>query len=148
MKFLILLLSVTLASCDSPQNHRIIGSSQGEEKSSFTQKTFENHPLKVEFKWISGPHGSLSQSSSLMILIYNKDGQLAPLPEGLEPYFYGTMPAMGHPLEDPGFFNKLETGIYINESIQFNMEGEWKLELWLMNEEFNIKDKVQWLDQL
>ena len=79
-----------------------------------------------------------------MVIVRNREGALASLPQGLTLNFYSTMPSMGHPMEDAGYFEKLGVGIYLNSSISYNMSGDWRNELWIMDSDYNIKDKVIW----
>lgn len=79
-----------------------------------------------------------------MVFLY-KNGNLHSLPEGQTLEFYATMPSMGHPMEDAGFFEEIDQGVYVNKAIRYNMSGDWKNELWIMDENLNILDRLQWL---
>lgn len=54
------------------------------------------------------------------------------------------MPSMGHPMDDAGYFESLGDGLYINRTIRYNMPGDWKNELWILDQDLNIQEKVQW----
>ena len=131
MRFLIFigLTFILLSGCDSPLN----------EKANFSKSG-----LQAEVKWIEGPFGNIKKENHLVVFLY-KDGGLFSLPDGQTLEFYATMPSMGHPLEDPGFFEEIDKGIYLNKSIHYNMPGDWKNELWIMDANFNILDRLEWL---
>ncbi len=134
-----------LASCDSPMNNRI-RSGGTDEKGGIQQSQFQVFNLEVEYQWLSGPFGNVEQENQLMVFLYNSHGELHSLPQGQTLEFYSTMPSMGHPMADAGFFEEISTGIYLNKGIRYNMPGDWKNELWIMDEDFNVKDRLEWLD--
>lgn len=147
-KVLFILTILILTACDSPQNYRVYTDNENNKQKSEVQKSFEKLPFRFEAKWLLGPKGSLSQTSQLMVLIFDSSGKLTSLPKDKELQFYATMPSMGHPLEDPGFFEEADTGVFINKTIQFNMPGEWKMNLWITDMDYNILDESSWLEQL
>ena len=142
--FLGLILATTFtASCHSPMNHRILKNDDNKDLSKNELK-FSKSKLEVKTQWLVGPNGNIKKNNQLLVFIY-KDGELSSLQKENSLHFYATMPSMGHPMEDAGFFEEVQTGIYINKNIKYNMEGDWKNELWIMDQEFNILDKVTWL---
>ena len=38
---------------------------------------------------------------------------------------------------------KIKT-VYLNKTIRYNMPGDWKNELWIIDDQLNIQDKVEW----
>ncbi|MCB0363668.1 MAG: hypothetical protein KDD35_13155, partial [Bdellovibrionales bacterium] len=100
--------------------------------------------LQVEVKWIDGPYGNINKTNHLVVFLY-KEGKLYSLPENQTLEFYATMPSMGHPLDDPGVFESIDNGIYVNKSIRYNMPGDWKNELWIMDSDLKILDRLEWL---
>ncbi len=134
----------TMTACDSPMNNRISPNSKSQD-SSFQAMSFAQLNIDVEYKWVSGPVGRIDQKSHLIVFIYI-DGVLQSLPKGLTLEFYSSMPSMGHPMDDAGFFEEIEPGIFINKNIRFNMAGDWRHELWVMDVNFNILDRVVWND--
>ena len=144
MKNIIFLCFFTLfvSACDSPMNNRV--SDNGDASGLVLEKkSFGISEYKVEVKWLDGPYGRVTQDNYLLVFLYKVD-RLVSLPETETLQFYATMPSMGHTLEDAGFFEEIETGIYLNKAIRFNMPGDWKNELWIMDSEFNIKDRLEW----
>ena len=137
-----------LGACDSPQNHRVFLNEDTNEKTGDVTQTFTQYSLSYKAQWLQGPFGSLSKKSQIMVILFNKEGHRTSLPKGVDLQFYATMPSMGHPLDDPGFFEEIETGIFINNNVQFNMPGEWKMELWLTDKDYNILDNSLWLEYL
>lgn len=141
-KFLTLLFIFTLSACDSPMNNRISTSYGIQNKA---QKiSFKEYPLTVETQWLVGPSGNITINNTLMVILKDSQGHLINLPDDLSLAFYSTMPSMGHPMEDAGYFEQINDGIYINKNIKYNMPGDWKNELWIMDTQFNIKDKIEW----
>lgn len=130
-----------LAGCESPVNHRVEDGAKSQDVQLMSLDTFN---LKVKAQWIVGPVGNLSSNNQLLVIIKNAEDRLASLPQGKTLNFYATMPSMGHPLDDPGFFKEISEGIYLNSTIKYNMPGDWKNELWIMNSDFYIEDKVIW----
>lgn len=148
MKYFVLPLLLLLTACHSPMNHRIIQDSQASQKLSKVSATFEQQDLTVTYEWIVGPSGDINKTNSLFVVIKNKNGELVDLPTHLSLSFYATMPSMGHPLDDAGYFERLSKGLYINQTIRYNMGGDWQNELRLVDENFDIKDKIVWQDNL
>ncbi len=145
MKHLIIisLFGFTLSACDSPMNNRV---SDSGDTSGFDieKKAFSSLEFQVEVKWLEGPFGNISKDNHLLVFLY-KDEELVSLAENQTLAFYATMPSMGHPMEDAGYFEEIDKGIYLNKTIRFNMPGDWKNEIWIMDEDFNIMDRLEWL---
>ncbi|MCB0408243.1 MAG: hypothetical protein KDD34_08570 [Bdellovibrionales bacterium] len=140
LKYLIFLLSfLLLTSCGSPINHKV----EGEQKTS-SFLSFKTFNLQIETRWLEGPVGNINTDNQLMVIVKNQSNQLVSLPNGYSLNFYATMPEMGHPLDDPGFFEMVNEGIYINKTIRYNMSGKWKNELWIIDDASSVKDKVIW----
>ncbi|MCB0379304.1 MAG: hypothetical protein KDD33_12495 [Bdellovibrionales bacterium] len=131
-----------LSACNSPMNHRVEADSPTNK--SLESMSFSSYSLAVEVQWLTGPVGNIQTKNQLLVILKNDQGAPSPLPEGLTLNFYATMPSMGHPMDDAGQFQYLGNGIYLNPSIKYNMPGDWKNELWIMDNQFNIKDKVTW----
>ena len=132
-----------LSACDSPRNNRVL---PGDNKSAplAANKVFNTNNYLVQYQWLSGPFSNVKQPSSLIVYL-SRDGKPVSLPAGQDLNFYATMPSMGHPVEQPGYFEELSLGIYLNKNIVFNMQGPWSLELWIQETvTFDILDKVQW----
>lgn len=141
-KFIFVIL-ISLAACDSPMNHRV--RTHDQDQQNFEQSlSFKRSKLSLTAQWIKGPNGNIKSLSELLVFIEDSNGNRVNIPKEMSLNFYATMPSMGHAMEDAGFFEQIETGIYLNKSIRFNMPGDWKMELWLMDKDFEIKDKVQW----
>lgn len=138
----ILVFLMTLVACESPMNHRTLeGGVRG--KSRIETSLFADLNIEAEAKWIDGPYGNIKKPNYLIVFLY-KDGRLHSLPEDQTLEFYATMPSMGHPMEDAGFFEEVEPGIYVNKAIRYNMPGSWKNELWIMDKALNIMDEIEW----
>ena len=145
MKFLnFLLLSLYIVGCDSPMNHRT------DEPKNLVQKANSLKLSKLELTfttlWLVGPVGSINFNNKLLVSVYNLEGELTDLPTTLSLQFYATMPSMGHPMDDAGYFEKISTGLYLNSTIKYNMPGDWQNELWVMDENYQTLEAVQWLD--
>ncbi|MCJ8275332.1 MAG: hypothetical protein HRT44_08085 [Bdellovibrionales bacterium] len=136
-------LFLILSACDSPMNHRVTRGEQDAENKE-QQLYLKTMNLQVEARWLNGPHGSLQKTSSIMVMVFDTEGKLSDIGDDDILQFYASMPSMGHPLEDPGTFERLDEGIYINHKVQFNMPGDWLMEIWIMDQNFEIKDKVEW----
>ncbi len=147
MKNLILLFFTIISSiaCDSPMNNRVRQDSQVKEQT-FVTHDFETLNLSAETRWLLGPFGDIKKTNSLLVFVYDASGTLTSLPENLDLAFYATMPSMGHPMDDSGSFEEIDTGIYINKTIRYNMGGDWKNELWVMDKDFNILDRLAWTE--
>lgn len=143
---LFFLIQWFLVACNSPQNHRVISN---ETNKNLQEKTlsFKTLGLQISTQWLSGPVGNIHINNALLVIIKDGDGQPTALPQDCTLTFYATMPSMGHPMDDAGFFEELDTGIYINKNIRYNMPGEWKNELWILDQDFHTQDKVSWIDQ-
>lgn len=137
----IFIFALVLVGCDSPMNNRV-------ENSSATFKTqaltFSSNGIRAEAQWLAGPYGNISQTNQLLVILKDAAGNPVSLEAPLTLGFYSTMPSMGHPMDDAGFFEAVSDGVYINKTIRFNMPGDWKHELWILDEQFNVKDKVEW----
>jgi hypothetical protein len=143
--FVFAMTVLMIAACDSPRNHRVrSGDDSVGQGAAIADKAFPSSGLKVQYQWLSGPFSNVKQNSSLIVYL-SRDGKSVSLPAGQELNFYATMPSMGHPIEQPGYFEELSTGIYLNKNIVFNMQGPWVLELWVQDSlTFNILDKIEW----
>ncbi|MCH2533939.1 MAG: hypothetical protein MK008_05810 [Bdellovibrionales bacterium] len=146
MKYLIALI-LLLTACHSPINHRLT-QDNSELKKLKLSKEFKNNKLMITFEWIVGPSGDINKNNSLFVVVKDENNNLVNIPKGLNLSFYATMPSMGHPLDDAGFFEPLSKGLYLNQTIKYNMGGQWLNELWLVDEDLNIKDKISWQDTL
>lgn len=128
--------------CHSPMNNRVYDDipkrNDGGDQLVFTQSS-----VHAEYRWLKGPFGGVVKKNTLMVILY-LDDEPHSLRKDQALEFYSTMPSMGHPMEDAGYFEEVEKGVYINKSIRFNMPGDWKNELWIMDKEFNIVDRLEW----
>jgi hypothetical protein len=142
----ILLLS---SACDSPIQNRVRNLERQNNSNQIDQSTVISHgEYQITAQWLTGPFGQITQLSELLVMIRNPDGELSDL-NGLEQlYFYAAMPSMGHPMDDAGDFVRLHQGIYLNQTIRFNMPGDWKMELWWMDDDYNILEAVSWDEDL
>lgn len=143
MKICLILILFITAACHSPINHQV-KSKDGVSEKLKNETRFSKLNLNLSYEWLVGPSGDINQTNTLMVIVRNSNNAITDLPEGLTLSFYAMMPSMGHPLDDPGYFKKIDQGIYINKSIKYNMGGEWKNELWVLDEQLNIKDKAVW----
>jgi hypothetical protein len=145
MKRLFLLpLALLICHCHSPMNHRTNEFQTMDQKT--TSLEFKTLGLAVKTKWLMGPVGSIQATNTLLVSVYDAEGELVDLPNDLQLQFYATMPSMGHPLDDAGTFTKIATGLYLNTTIKYNMSGDWQNEIWLMDSNFKIHGTVQWLE--
>lgn len=144
MKHILLLFIIVICGCDSPMNNRVNENNTKTTKA--TTLTFTDRKLRVEAEWTYGPFGSIQKNNHLLVILKNEQGEPESLPSPLTLNFYATMPSMGHPMEDAGFFEEIDKGIYINKTIRYNMPGDWKNELWIMDENYNVLEKVEWLE--
>ncbi len=140
--FFILLL---FTSCSSPQNNRVY-EDQGQSGHGVETLSFSNGKYSLQAEWLEGPFGTSTKSSEILVIVRGADGARASLSDELG--FYAWMPSMGHPMADAGYFEEVSTGVYINSTIKFNMGGEWEMSLRTLDEDFNIKDEVKWLETL
>lgn len=140
MHYLVVFL-LLLSACDSPLRHRV--KEQDGSGPSLSLLSFQQSGYELRFQWIKGPFPNVSKASSLIVYVY-KDGDLMALPTDRQINFFATMPSMGHALDQPGYFEELSPGIYLNETITFNMTGEWLMELWLQDLKGDILEKVSW----
>ena len=141
-------LLVILSACDSPRNHRVESGGGTSGESMVSLQSFKNSDLKISAKWLVGPHPVVNKPSTLIVYIYNSEGNLVSLPDGEQINFYASMVSMGHGLDQPGYFTEISPGIFLNTEISFNMSGDWSMELWLQDADYNIKDKIVWPDFL
>lgn len=147
MKYFISLFLI-LTACHSPINQRVLEDSTQLTKLNKQTKEFKNQKLFITFEWLVGPIWDINKDNSLFVVIKDENNNLTDLPKGLDLSFYAMMPSMGHPLDDAGFFERLSKGLYLNQSIKYNMGGPWVNELWLVDESLNVKDKISWQDTL
>ena len=130
--------------CDSPLRHKVDGVKDTSEKIQ-EALPLEQSSLQIKTQWAEGPFDNVAKASVLVVYVYNSQNQLSDLPNNKILGFYATMPSMGHPLDSAGEFIRLEKGIYMNSQIKFNMGGEWLMELWIFDLDYNIEDRVKWL---
>lgn len=144
MKHLIGFFSICIfiAGCDSPQNHRIREAAHTASEAQTLY--FSTQELSVRVQWLVGPIGNINTNNHLLVIFTDASGTPQSLPNGISLGFYSTMPSMGHPMDDAGFFEKISDGIYLNKTIRYNMPGDWQNELWLMDSQLNIQEKVLW----
>lgn len=141
LKTIYFMFFIFIMGCESPMNNRVLGQPDAlvAEELSFAELS-----LSVEPQWLSGPVGNININNQLLVVLRNSLGRLTSLPQDMSLNFYATMPSMGHPMDDAGYFEEIDTGIYLNKTIRYNMGGDWRNELWLMDADFNIKEKVLW----
>ena len=144
MKYLLLILCIFLISCDGPKDHKVNGPTKVDSFGLKESKRFKKYNITVMYQWLSPLKGSLSAENKLMIYFYDKNKELVDLPKDILLEFYATMPSMGHPMADAGYFTRLDAGIYFNDSIVFNMPGDWRMELILYDQDYNEIEKVKW----
>lgn len=144
-KLLFLVLSVIFVGCNSPRNNRVSGGEISTEAATEIQM-FSATGLRLNVMWITGPFGTNTKTSEMMVIVTDSKGVRASIKGELG--FYAWMPSMGHPAGDAGFFEEVETGVYLNSGIRFNMGGEWELSLQDLDEDYNVKDEVKWLEFL
>ncbi len=140
MKYLVFLFF--LIACDSPMNHRIEGDTESNPNSQ-SKLSFQKNNLQVKAIWLDGPYGNPKTNNTLMVILHQA-GELKDLGENLELEFWSTMPSMGHPMEDEGWFERESKGIYINRNIKFNMPRDWLNEVRIIDLDSNIIEKVEW----
>lgn len=109
---------------------------------------FKKYRLTVDPIWMDGPYASDFKLSTLQVYVANSKGEPTSLPPGVSLEFYGVMPSMSHPAMGMGFFEEVQKGTYINREIQLGMTGDWKMELQLQNEKFEILDQVIFAEYL
>jgi hypothetical protein len=142
MKTLIVILILVLSGCNSPVNHQIPDTLR-KSQSTNDSLAFKEISFTANVTWLKGPFGNINMENSLLVIL-SKGGLAQSLPEGKTLEFYATMPSMGHPMEDAGYFEELEPGIYVNRHIRYNMPGDWENELWIMDSDYNVLDSVKW----
>jgi hypothetical protein len=123
-------------------NHRVGSQTKAIKKSGTL--SFNQYKLQAEILWLKGPVGDIRTDNTLLVILKDSNGALTSVPEGLTLEFYATMPSMGHPMEDAGYFENIGPGLYINQSIRYNMPGDWKNELWLLDNDFETQDRLSW----
>lgn len=145
MKFILQFAALAfLLGCQSPINNRVNEEGRPSEKSKQSH-SFSKKGIDVEISWLNGPIGSIEVESQILVIL-RKNGEPYSLPNDNALFFYSTMPSMGHPLDDPGEFVEIESGLYLNRAIVFNMRGEWKNELWILNKEEDVEDELSWVE--
>ncbi len=150
MRNLLSVLFLGLIMGCSPLNNRYHEEDRATDK---PEKTTQSSPLKVnattsytvEHQWVRGPFENIHEPSELLVFVYDDLGRLTALPKDVTLSFFATMPSMGHPLDQPGYFRELTPGIYLNSEISFNMPGDWKMELSVLDQNYKELDKVIWL---
>lgn len=144
MKKILLAWTLLIVACGSPLQNRT--NTEDKKNMAITPLYFKNQKLFVTVQWLDGPYESPKKNNTLLVILQDENKTPMDLPRPLELTFYSTMPSMGHPMDDSGYFEHLDTGVYINKNIRFNMGGDWKHELWLLDRDFNKKDELSWLD--
>ncbi|MCB9072258.1 MAG: hypothetical protein H6623_01455 [Bdellovibrionaceae bacterium] len=144
--FFLFLNILFLGACGSPRSHAVTPT-PGDKKLSPTALSFPKLRYSVTSQWLNGPVGNIHINNTLLVVVKDEFGQATSLPDTMTLQFYATMPSMGHPMDDAGFFEKIETGVYINKSIRYNMPGEWRNELWILNDKLETTDKISWFEQ-
>ena len=147
MRWLSLVL-VFLSACGGPKDYQVVNAPQLQVLNNSQLLVFKNQPYRVSFTWLESIKTSVKDKNKLIVYVYNSQKELVDLPEVLNLEFYASMPSMGHPMENEGVFQRVAQGIYLNQDIVFNMGGEWLMELWLINAQFEVKDQVAWIEKL
>lgn len=145
VRLLFSLSFLLIIACESPRNNRVSPNGLNVNPLSQTM-SFLEFPYQVEVKWLVGPVGNINAKNQLLVVIKDQDGNPTSLPAQYSLGFYATMPSMGHPMDDAGYFEDLGYGIYLNKTIGYNMPGDWQNEVWIMDKEFNVLDRVIWDD--
>lgn len=141
---------LVFASCEGPYKYP---ASSGEAKkqvvsSSVNLYSWENVGKKLEVRWLSPLVSGVNTTNSLLVMFFNEENQLADLADNLQLEFMATMPSMGnHPLKSPGYFERIDIGLYINKFIEFNMNGKWSMSLELYDRKEKIVERVQWSEE-
>ncbi|MGH1468042.1 MAG: hypothetical protein ACRBBP_04060 [Bdellovibrionales bacterium] len=147
MKLILVFLTFVMAllGCNSPRNNRVNGGVV-QESAVVDQQMFNSAGVKLEVLWVKGPFGTSTKTSEMLVVVTNAEDERVSLKGELG--FYAWMPSMGHPGDDMGFFEEIDKGVYLNSGIRFNMGGEWEILLQELDEDFNVKDEVKWLEFL
>ena len=144
---LLCIATAYLASCESPLATKKLKNNEppflSSQLSSQTH-SLESFDLTLEFQWAQPPQGRLDFLNILVVFMRNQDGVLVSLPEGHTLDFYATMPSMGHPLADPGFFDEVNPGLYLNKNIVYNMPGDWKNDIAILDQNDDVVEQVIW----
>jgi hypothetical protein len=136
---------LVLSACGSPRNNRV---KEGVSTSGVNSHVFSTFNITAEATWLEGPFPE-AVNSKLLVSLKDQEGRLLSLDAGkFELGFNAFMPSMGHYLDDPGFFEELSEGIYINSEIKFNMARDWRMDLMILDSNYDVKDKVEWLEIL
>ncbi len=138
------LLLLGICGCDSPMNNRV-NEPQNKAQQSISLR-FESLALNIKTVWLAGPEGSINFNNKLLVILTNEQGDLTDLPNDTTLQFYSTMPSMGHPMDDAGTFVRMAKGLYLNDTIKYNMPGDWLNELWILDQNFQTVDAVRWLE--
>lgn len=139
-----ILLCFLSVQCNSPMNHRT--DSPGKQAPAGKALNLSSLAISVNTQWLVGPVGSINFNNVLLVQMKNPQGELQDLPAGLFLQFYAIMPSMGHPMDDAGTFERIAKGLYLNSTIKYNMPGDWKNEIWVMDSTFKTIEAVQWND--
>ena len=159
MKIFSLSLVFILFGCNSPLDNKV-----SEEELNLTKKerleqdqglphenniySFVRFDIKAEVQWITGPFSEPVNSSLKVILTDLKGDPVSLDPSSYELGFNAFMPSMGHYLDDPGYFERVGEGVYINPAIKFNMANDWRMDVVIFDLNYKILDVVQWLELL
>lgn len=149
MKFVVpVVIFLTLLACEGPNKFK--SSSQN----AADMEGWRNNKLElnlshfdVSLTWLVRPRVGGSKSSSLLVKVLDSTSNLVDLPEGVSLEFYAWMPSMGHPLTDAGSFERLSTGVYLNNGIVFNMGGEWEMQLMLWGKSDEVIHDLKWYER-
>jgi len=158
VKVLALVVCLALNACNSPRDHMISEEALENNKSLERRSDHKDEPTKTaaysfdvfninaEPQWLSGPF-SEPVSSTLRVILRDAEGDLFSLDTKLyELGFNAFMPSMGHYLDDPGYFKEVTKGVYENPAVKFNMANDWRMDLMILNSNYEIVDLVQWLE--
>lgn len=143
-QFTLLFFTFVVLGCGSPRSHRFTIDNNDLQKNNTSSLSFKTSQLIIKTQWLSGPFGSVEKKSTLVVYIYNTNGDLASLTNNLDLSFYAAMPSMGHPLSHPGYFQKISEGVYLNKDILFNMSGDWLMELSIVNNDGQTQEEIKW----
>jgi hypothetical protein len=159
MKVISMLLVLILMGCNSPLDNMVSEEALEASKKELLEKEqdlprvdknykFSIFAINVAAEWLEGPF-SEPVNSSLKVTLTDLNGSLLRLDtEMYELGFNAFMPSMGHYLDDPGYFEELSKGVYVNSEIKFNMANDWRMDVIIFDADYNILDVVQWLEIL
>lgn len=151
--FLIFLICICffMLGCDSPRGAKIV--SEVSDKNSkfdvkFNIQKFKKLNFEFQTQWLEGPYPFVEMNSTLIVFIYDQEGNLTDIPSDLILGFNAKMPDMGHGLEEAGHFTRIEEGVYVNKDITFQMDGDWNMEMYILDQNYNELDSVSWIEHI